>query len=145
MALVNEHLLKLPDNYLFTDLAKKVNTFKVTHPKADIINLGIGDVTRPIPQSCLNAMHKALEDQAKVETFHGYGPEQGYNFLIDAIIKHDYASRGISLEHSEIFINDGAKTDSGNFGDILRHDNSIGVTDPIYPAYIDSQGTSLTK
>lgn len=138
MALVNEHLLKLPDNYLFTDLAKKVNTFKVTHPKADIINLGIGDVTRPIPQSCLNAMHKALEDQAKVETFHGYGPEQGYNFLIDAIIKHDYASRGISLEHSEIFINDGAKTDSGNFGDILRHDNSIGVTDPIYPAYIDS-------
>ena len=98
MALVNEHLLKLPDNYLFTDLAKKVNTFKVTHPKADIINQGIGDVTRPIPQSCLDAMHKALEDQAKAETFHGYGPEQGYSFLIDAIIKHDYASRGISLE-----------------------------------------------
>lgn len=83
-------------------------------------------------------MHKALEDQAKAETFHGYGPDQGYSFLIDAILKHDYASRGISLEHSEIFINDGAKTDSGNFGDILRHDNSIGVTDPIYPAYIDS-------
>lgn len=138
MALVNEHLLKLPDNYLFTDITKKVNTFKVTHPKADIINLGIGDVTRPIPKACIEAMHKALEDQTKEETFHGYGPEQGYNFLIDSILKHDFAARGVSLDHSEIFINDGAKTDSGNFGDILRHDNSIGVTDPIYPAYIDS-------
>lgn len=138
MALVNEHLLKLPDNYLFADLAKKINSYKITHPKAEIINLGIGDVTRPIPQACIDAMHRALDEQGKSETFHGYGPEQGYSFLIEAIIKNDYASRGISLETSEIFINDGAKTDSGNFGDILRHDNSIGVTDPIYPAYIDS-------
>ncbi len=138
MALVNEHLLKLPDNYLFADLAKRINSYKITHPKAEIINLGIGDVTRPIPQVCIDAMHKAIDDQTNPLTFHGYSPGQGYNFLIDAIIKNDYASRGINLERSEIFINDGAKTDSGNFGEILRHDNSIGVTDPIYPAYIDS-------
>ena len=138
MALVNEHLLKLPDNYLFADLAKKINSYKITHPKAEIINLSIGDVTRPLPQACIDAMHKAVDEQFDINSFHGYSPEQGYDFLIEAIIKHDYAARGITLDSSEIFINDGAKTDSGNFGDILRHDNSIGVTDPIYPAYIDS-------
>lgn len=142
MALVNEHLLRLLDNYLFTDITKKVNSFKVTHPKAEIIHLGIGDVTRPIPAACREAMCKAVNDLGNVETFHGYGPEQGYDFLIEAILKHDYASRGVSLSASEIFISDGAKTDTGNLGDILRHDNSIGVTDPIYPAYIDSNVSS---
>lgn len=142
MALVNEHLLRLLDNYLFTDITRKVNSFKVTHPKAEVIHLGIGDVTRPIPAACREAMCKAVNDLGKAETFHGYGPEQGYDFLIEAILKHDYASRGVSLSASEIFISDGAKTDTGNLGDILRHDNSIGVTDPIYPAYIDSNVSS---
>lgn len=138
MALVNEHFLKLSNNYLFSDIAKKVNSFKVTHPKANVIRLGIGDVTRPLPAASLEAMHKAVDELASAATFRGYGPEQGYDFLIDAIIKNDYATRGIQLEASEVFINDGAKSDTGNIGDILRHDNTIGVTDPIYPVYIDS-------
>ena len=138
MALVNEHFLKLPNNYLFSDLAKKVNAFKVSHPKTDLIRLGIGDVTRPLPQASIEAMHKAVDELANKETFHGYGPEQGYDFLIDAVIRNDYAPRGVYLEPGEVFISDGAKSDTGNIGDILRHDNSIGVTDPIYPVYIDS-------
>jgi len=138
MALVNEHFLKLPNNYLFSDIAKKVNAFKVSHPKTDLIRLGIGDVTRPLPQASIEAMHKAVDELANKETFHGYGPEQGYDFLIDAVIRNDYTPRGVYLEPGEVFISDGAKSDTGNIGDILRHDNSIGVTDPIYPAYIDS-------
>ena len=138
MALVNEHFLKLPNNYLFSDIAKKVNAFKVSHPKTDLIRLGIGDVTRPLPQASIEAMHKAVDELANKETFHGYGPEQGYDFLIDAVIRNDYAPRGVYLEPGEVFISDGAKSDTGNIGDILRHDNSIGVTDSIYPVYIDS-------
>ncbi len=138
MALANEHFLKLPGNYLFSDISKKVNTFKITHPKQDLIRLGIGDVTRPLPPACIEAMHKAVEEMAHEETFRGYGPEQGYDFLINAILKHDYAARGIHFSPTEIFVNDGAKSDTGNIGDILRHDNSVGVTDPIYPVYIDS-------
>ena len=138
MALVNEHFLKLPNNYLFSDIAKKVNAFKVSHPKTDLIRLGIGDVTRPLPQASIEAMHKAVDELANKETSHGYGPEQGYDFLIDAVIRNDYAPRGVYLEPGEVFISDGAKSDTGNIGDILRHDNSIGVTDPIYPVYIDS-------
>lgn len=138
MALINEHFLKLPGSYLFSDIAKKVQSFKMTHPKADVISLGIGDVTRPLPQAVRDAMHKAVDELGSTDTFRGYGPEQGYSFLSEAIIRHDYASRGISLDNSEIFINDGAKSDTGNIGDILRHDNSVGVTDPIYPVYIDS-------
>ena len=138
MALVNEHFLKLPNNYLFSDIAKKVNAFKVSHPKTDLIRLGIGDVTRPLPQASIEAMHKAVDELANKETFHGYGPEQGYDFLIDAVIRNDYTPRGVYLAPGEVFISDGAKSDTGNIGDILRHDNSIGVTDPIYPVYIDS-------
>ena len=138
MALVNEHFLKLPGSYLFSDIAKKVNSFRITHPKQSLIRLGIGDVTRPLPQACIEAMHKAVEELASASTFRGYGPEQGYDFLIDAIIKHDFQPRGIHLTPSEVFVNDGAKSDTGNIGDILRHDNSVGVTDPIYPVYIDS-------
>ena len=128
----------LTNNYLFSDIAKKVNAFKVSHPKTDLIRLGIGDVTRPLPQASIEAMHKAVDELANKETFHGYGPEQGYDFLIDAVIRNDYAPRGVYLEPGEVFISDGAKSDTGNIGDILRHDNSIGVTDPIYPVYIDS-------
>lgn len=138
MALINEHHLKLQNSYLFADIAKKINSFKVTHPKERIIRMGIGDVTQPLAPAVIKAMHKAVDDLATKENFHGYGPEQGYSFLIDAIIKHDYASRGIYIEPGEVFVSDGAKSDTGNIGDILRHDNSIGVTDPVYPVYIDS-------
>ena len=135
---MNEHFLKLQSNYLFSDIAKKVNSFKITHPKQKIIRMGIGDVTQPLAPAVIEAMHKAVDEMASKETFHGYGPEQGYPFLIDAIIKNDYESIGVSLEPSEVFISDGAKSDCGNIGDLLRHDNSIGVTDPVYPVYIDS-------
>ena len=91
MALVNEHFLKLPGSYLFSDIAKKINTFRITHPKQDIIRLGIGDVTQPLPKACIEAMHKAVEELADKDTFRGYGPEQGYDFLIEAIIKNDFA------------------------------------------------------
>ena len=108
MALVNEHFLKLPGSYLFSDIAKKVNTFRITHPKQEVIRLGIGDVTRPLPPACIEAMHKAVEEMADARTFRGYGPEQGYDFLIEAIIKHDYLPRGIHFGPTEIFVNDGA-------------------------------------
>jgi LL-diaminopimelate aminotransferase len=138
MALVNEQFLKLPGNYLFSDIAKKVQTFKRLHPKSELISLGIGDVTRPLPQVVREAMHRAVDEMGDAHTFRGYGPEQGYAFLSEAIIKRDYAARGVSLDVSEVFISDGAKSDTGNIGDILSRDNCVGVTDPIYPVYIDS-------
>ena len=138
MALVNEHFLKLSNNYLFSDIAKKVNAFKVSHPKERVISLGIGDVTQPLCHAVHEAMHKAVDEMSNKETFRGYGPEHGYDFLREAILKNDYLSRGIHLDISEIFVNDGAKSDTGNIQEILRWDNSIGVTDPIYPVYIDS-------
>lgn len=138
MALVNEEFLKLPNNYLFADIAKKVNAFKVSHPHERVISLGIGDVTQPLCPAVIEAMHKAVDEMAVEASFRGYGPEQGYTFLQEAIIRNDFAPRGIHLEPSEVFVNDGAKSDTGNIGDILRKDNSIGVTDPIYPVYIDS-------
>ena len=138
MALVNEHFLKLPNNYLFADIAKKVNAFKVSHPGVDVISLGIGDVTQPLCPAVAEAMHKAVDEMTTSEGFHGYGPEQGYPFLREAIIKNDFLPRGIHLDPSEIFINDGAKSDTGNIQELVRWDNSIGVTDPIYPVYIDS-------
>ena len=138
MALVNEHFLKLQSNYLFSDIAKRVNAFKVTHPQAPLIRLGIGDVTCPLPRACIEAMHRAVDEMADAQTFHGYGPEQGYPFLIETIIKHDFAPRGITLSPSEIFISDGAKSDTGNIGELLRWDNSMAITDPVYPVYVDS-------
>lgn len=138
MALVNEEFMKLPNNYLFADIAKKVNAFKVSHPHERVISLGIGDVTQPLCPAVIKAMHKAVDEMAVQSSFRGYGPEQGYTFLQEAIIRNDFAPRGIHLEPSEVFVNDGAKSDTGNIGDILRKDNSIGVTDPIYPVYIDS-------
>lgn len=138
MALVNEHFLKLSNNYLFADIAKKVNAFKVSKPDKKVISLGIGDVTRPLCPAVIEAMHKAVDEMSNKETFRGYGPEHGYDFLREAILKNDYLSRGIHLDISEIFVNDGAKSDTGNIQEILRWDNSIGVTDPIYPVYIDS-------
>ncbi len=138
MALVNEHFLKLPNNYLFADIAKKVNAFKTMHPKSDIISLGIGDVTQPLCPAVVEAIHHAADEMATQATFRGYGPEQGYDFLREAILKNDFLPRGIHLDINEIFINDGAKSDTGNIQELVRWDNSIGVTDPIYPVYIDS-------
>ena len=138
MALVNTHFLNLQDNYLFADIAKRVNAFKVTHPKIDVISLGIGDVTQPLCPAVTEAMHKAVDEMAHAETFRGYGPEQGYDFLREAIVKNDFLPRGVRLDADEVFINDGAKSDTGNFQELLHWDDYIGVTDPIYPVYIDS-------
>ena len=138
MALVNDHFLKLSNNYLFADIAKKVNAFRVMHPKADVISLGIGDVTRPLCPAVTEAMHRAVDEMGTAKGFRGYGPEQGYDFLREAILKNDFLPRGIHLDIDEIFINDGAKSDTGNIQELIRWDNSIGVTDPIYPVYIDS-------
>ena len=138
MALVNEHFLKLTDNYLFADIAKKVRAYDVSHKHQHIISLGIGDVTRPLCPAVVEAMHNAVDELSSSDSFKGYGPERGYDFLREAIIKNDYAPRGIRLDIDEVFINDGAKSDIGNIQEIVRWDNSIGVTDPIYPAYIDS-------
>ena len=138
MALVNIHFLNLQNNYLFADIAKKVNAFKVMHPNADVISLGIGDVTQPLAPAVVEAMHQAVNEMGTAEGFRGYGPEQGYDFLREAILKNDFLLRGIHLDIDEVFINDGAKSDTGNIQELIRWDNSIGVTDPIYPVYIDS-------
>ncbi len=138
MALVNENFLKLAKNYLFADIAKRVNAYKVAHPNVRVISLGIGDVTQPLCPAVIDAMHRAVDDMAHKETFHGYGPEQGYAFLREAIVKNDYLARGIHLDVSEVFVSDGAKSDTGNIGDMLMWDNSVGLTDPVYPVYIDS-------
>jgi len=138
MFTVNENFLKLQKNYLFADIAQKVAAYKAVHPEANIIRLGIGDVTRPLAPAVIKALHSAVEEMANADTFRGYGPEQGYDFLRNAIVENDFAARGIDIKADEIFVNDGAKSDTGNFGDILGADNSICVTDPIYPVYIDS-------
>ena len=138
MALVNEHFLKLPGSYLFAEIARKVKAYKISHRNADIISLGIGDVTQPLCPAVIEAMHKATDEMAQKSSFRGYGPEQGYDFLRDAILKNEFAPRGIRLNRDEIFINDGAKSDTGNIQELLRWDNTIGITDPVYPVYIDS-------
>ena len=138
MALVNDHFLKLPNNYLFSDIAARVNAFRAMNPKADIISMGIGDVTQPLCPAVTEAMHRAVDELGTAEGFRGYGPEQGYDFLREAILKNDFLPRGIHLDLDEIFVNDGAKSDTGNIQELIRWDNSIAVTDPIYPVYIDS-------
>ena len=138
MAIINDNFLKLSNNYLFSEIAKRVKTFKESHPDRNVISLGIGDVTQPLPKASVDAMVKAVEEMGNIATFRGYGPEHGYDFLINAIIKNDYLPRGVELSHSEVFISDGAKSDCGNIGDILSVKNIVGVTDPVYPVYVDS-------
>ena len=138
MARINENFLKLQAGYLFPEIARRVQKFQRANPKAKIIKLGIGDVTEPLPPAVTCAMHKAVDEMAGRQTFRGYGPEQGYDFLIDAIIENDFRPRGIELERSEIFISDGAKCDTGNFQEIFGADNVIAVTDPVYPVYVDT-------
>lgn len=138
MTELNDNFLKLQRNYLFVDIAQRVAAFAASHPEAEIIRLGIGDVTRPLAPAVIEALHAAVEEQASAATFRGYGPEQGYDFLRQAIIDGDFAPRGINIALDEVFVNDGAKSDTGNFTDILGRDNVIFVTDPIYPVYIDA-------
>ena len=138
MAHVNENYLKLPGNYLFATIAKKVEAFSKAHPEANILRLGIGDVTRPLAPAIIEAMHKAVDEMGKAETFRGYGPEQGYDFLRQAIIDGDYKTRGIDLDIDEVFIGDGAKTDVACIQEIFGSDLKFAVADPVYPVYLDS-------
>ena len=138
MIRTNTNYNQLSHRYLFAEIAQQVNAYKAEHPEADIIRLGIGDVTRPLPPAAIQAMHRAVNECADGTTFRGYGPEQGYDFLIDAIIQHDFQPRSIQLDRNEVFISDGAKSDTGNIGDILAIDNIVGITDPVYPVYVDT-------
>ena len=138
MATINDNYLKLPGSYLFAEIARRVAAFKEANPDADIIRLGIGDVTQPLPPACIEAMHKAVDEMASADTFRGYGPEQGYSFLTDAIIEHNYKARGIEIASDEIFISDGSKSDCGNIQEIFGTDNRVAITDPVYPVYLDT-------
>lgn len=138
MVAINDNFQKLPGSYLFSEIAKRVALYKESNPSAKIIRMGIGDVTLPLCDAVIKAMHKAVDEMADPSTFHGYGPEQGYKFLIDTIIKNDFEPRGVSLDSDEIFISDGAKSDTGNIGDILGLGNVVAVTDPVYPVYVDT-------
>ena len=134
---INENYLALKESYLFSDIAKKVAAFTAAHPDASIIRLGIGDVTLPLVPAVVEALEGASHEMGVKETFHGYGPEQGYGFLKDAIRDY-YAAKGVSLESDEIFISDGAKSDLGNILDIFSNDNTVLVPDPVYPVYVDT-------
>ena len=138
MATINENFLKLQAGYLFPEITRRVRAFQAKNPSAQIISMGIGDVTQPLPPVVTEAMHKAVEDMACEKGFRGYGPEQGYDFLRQPIIENDFKGRGVSLDISEIFVSDGAKCDSGNIQEIFGTDNIIAVTDPVYPVYVDT-------
>ena len=135
---INENFLNLQDSYLFQTIAKKVTEFQTNNPDKRIIKLGIGDVTRPIVPAVIEAMHKAIDEMGNPETFRGYGPEHGYDFLREKIVENDYLKRGVEIDKDEIFISDGAKCDCGNIGDILGLDNRVAITDPVYPVYLDT-------
>lgn len=138
MVKVNNNFLKLQDSYLFSTIAKKVKACQKEHPDKKIIKLGIGDVTLPIPNSIKLAMEKAVEEMNHKETFRGYGPEQGYEFLREKIIKYDYQKRNIEIDISEVFVSDGAKCDTGNIVDLFDTDNIVAISDPVYPVYLDT-------
>lgn len=138
MLTVNENYLKLPGNYLFADIAKRVTTFKVENPDKDIIRLGIGDTTRPLSPAVVTAMHKAVDEMGTLEGYRGYGPDFGYDFLREAIRDKAYLSRGVDIAADEIFVSDGAKSDCGNIGDIFGSNNVVAVCDPVYPVYVDT-------
>ena len=138
MTTINPNLLKLQSNYLFADIARKVAAYKESHKDKRVISLGIGDVTRPLVPAVINALHGAVDEMGRAETFHGYGPEQGYAFLRDAIVANDYAPYGVRIDADEIFISDGAKCDVGNFQELFSADSIVAVTDPVYPVYVDS-------
>ena len=138
MAYINDNFIKIPATYLFSEIAKRVAQHKTENPEADIIRMGIGDVTLPLPDASVDAMITAANEQRKSETFRGYGPEQGYDFLRNSIVENDFKSRGIDIEADEIFVSDGAKSDTGNIGDIFGLQNRVAITDPSYPVYVDT-------
>ncbi len=138
MARVNENYLKLPGSYLFSEIAKRVAAYKAKNPDAKVISLGIGDVTRPLPKSCIKAMKKAAEEMGSAETFRGYGPEQGYDFLREKIAEFNYKSRGIDIDAEEIFVSDGSKSDCGNIQEIFDQNAKVALPDPVYPVYLDT-------
>jgi len=138
MAQINENFIKIPATYLFSEIAKRVAQHKEENPTAPIIRMGIGDVSLPLPDAAVDAMIKAANEQRSAATFRGYGPEQGYDFLRNAIVENDYTSKGIAIEADEIFVSDGAKSDTGNIGDIFDVNNRVAITDPCYPVYVDT-------
>ncbi len=138
MTLINENYLKLPGSYLFSQIAKKTAAFKEANPQAEVISLGIGDVSRPLVPAVVEAMHRAADEMGRAETFHGYGPEQGYAFLRQAIAQNDYVSCGIDLQADEIFVSDGAKSDVANFQEIFSSSCRIAIQNPVYPVYLDT-------
>lgn len=142
---INENFLHLSRNYLFSTISKKIDEFTQLNPNADIIRLGIGDVTRPLSSSIIDAMNKSVNEMSRKETFRGYGPEQGYKFLREKIAETDFQQRGIQIDADEIFISDGSKSDTGNIGDILGDSNRIAITNPVYPVYLDSTIMRLGK
>ena len=135
---VNENFAKLPGSYLFAGIAKKVAAIQEAHPGTEIIRLGIGDVTQPLAPAIIEAMHQAVDEMGKAETFRGYAPEQGYEFLRDVIAREDFQSRGCDISADEIFISDGAKCDAGNIQELFSPDSVVAVCDPVYPVYLDS-------
>lgn len=138
MARINEHYAKLPASYLFPEIGRRVRAYQAAHPDAKVIRLGIGDVTEPLAPAIVEAMHAAVDELGRRDTFRGYGPEQGYDFLVEAIRAHDYAARGVDLAADEIFVSDGSKCDSGNVQEIFALAARVAVTDPVYPVYVDS-------
>ncbi len=135
---INDNYLKLPGSYLFSTIAKKVNAYTQANPDKKVIRLGIGDVTLPLAPAVIAAMHKAVDEMADASTFKGYAPDLGYEFLRNAIAQKDYKARGVDISIDEIFVSDGAKSDSGNIGDIFSQNNRIAVCDPVYPVYVDT-------
>ena len=138
MAHINENFQKLPGSYLFAEIARRTAAYQAANPDKQLIKLGIGDVTRPLAPSVIQAMHKAVDEMGSADTFMGYGPYEGYDFLRQDIITHDYAPYGVSLSKDEIFVSDGAKSDCGNIGDIFSVNNVVAVCDPVYPVYVDA-------
>jgi len=138
MIRINENYTKLKASYLFADIARRVNAYVAANPAKPVIRLGIGDVTEPLPKVCLDALHAATDEMGQRATFKGYGPEQGYAFLRDAIAQHDYAARGCKIEADEIFISDGSKCDCGNIQEIFSTDVRLAIPDPVYPVYVDT-------
>ena len=138
MVKLNENYQKLPGSYLFSEVARRIAAYSAAHPQAQIIRLSIGDVTRPLVPAVIQAMEEAVAEQGTFEGFHGYGPEQGYPFLREAIAQWDYKARGVDMKPEEIFVSDGAKSDCGNIGDIFGVDNAVAVCDPVYPVYVDT-------
>ncbi|MDR1683172.1 MAG: LL-diaminopimelate aminotransferase [Candidatus Symbiothrix sp.] len=138
MIKLNEHYTEIGNNYLFAEVARRVKEYKTAQPEKQVISLGIGDVTQPIVPAVIEAIHKATDEMANAATLRGYAPYEGYDFLIQAILKHDFVDRGIDIAADEIFVSDGAKSDTGNIGDILGKENLVAVTDPAYPVYVDT-------